>query len=249
MTDAGQLPQIQDLPQPELVKLVVDFIHRIIVHYGMWFHEVRHQMGSGPALEALGRVFEKNMGLQVSRLGQILGFEVREGLPVALAELPREKVLELIDGIAKNWLANDGLWFQTIEFAHGMNDAKRSNDTCWAHFSPFEAWAIKRSLGLDAAPGLNGLAQALNFRIYARLNTQSVIRQDDRTLIFQMNKCRVQVARKRKGLADYPCKSAGLVEYASFARSIDPRIKTECIGCPPDPHPEQWYCAWKFSMD
>ncbi len=63
-----------------------------------------------------------------------------------------------------------------------------------------------------------------------------------------MNECRVQSARKRKGLDDYPCKSAGLVEYAYFARSIDDRIQTECIGCPPDPHPEDWYCAWRFTL-
>ncbi|HMA84637.1 MAG TPA: DUF6125 family protein, partial [Desulfosalsimonadaceae bacterium] len=69
------------------------------------------------------------------------------------------------------------------------------------------------------------------------------------SFVFQMNDCRVQAARKRKGLEDYPCKTAGLVEYTYFARSIDDRIKTECIGCPPDPHPEEWYCAWRFYID
>ena len=64
-----------------------------------------------------------------------------------------------------------------------------------------------------------------------------------------MDECRVQVARKRKGLDDYPCKSAGLVEYAYFARAFDARIKTECIGCPPDAHPDDWYCAWRFSLE
>ncbi|MCD4789220.1 MAG: DUF6125 family protein, partial [Bacteroidales bacterium] len=24
------------------------------------------------------------------------------------------------------------------------------------------------------------------------------------------------------------------------------RIKTECICCPPDKHPEEYYCAWRF---
>ena len=54
---------------------------------------------------------------------------------------------------------------------------------------------------------------------------------------------------QRKGLADYPCKSAGMVEYPFFARAIDPRITTECVGCPPDPHPQGWFCAWKFTLE
>jgi hypothetical protein len=60
--------------------------------------------------------------------------------------------------------------------------------------------------------------------------------------------CRVQSARKRKGLADHPCKSVGIVEYTEFAKTIDPRITTRCIACPPDVHPEEFWCAWEFSL-
>jgi hypothetical protein len=63
-----------------------------------------------------------------------------------------------------------------------------------------------------------------------------------------MNDCRVQAARRRKGLPDFPCKPVGLVEYGNFASSIDPRFLTECIACPPDPHPDQYWCAWKFTL-
>jgi len=129
-----------------------------------------------------------------------------------------------------------------------MNDAKRCNDSCWAHFSPFEAWSIKKYLDLPQNPGLEGLKKALGFRLYARINTQSFIDEGPDSFVFQMNQCRVQYARKRKGLDDYPCKSGGMVEYTYFARSIDPRIKTECIGCPPDDHPDEWYCAWRFKI-
>ena len=44
-------------------------------------------------------------------------------------------------------------------------------------------------------------------------------------------------------------KSVGLVEYAEFAKTIDPRIKTICIACPPDKHPDEYYCAWKFYIN
>jgi hypothetical protein len=129
-----------------------------------------------------------------------------------------------------------------------MNDAKRCNDSVWSQFSPIEAWSIKRLLNLPERPGLEGLKKALNFRIYAQINIQSTAEDGSDSIIFRMNECRVQSARKRKGLDDYPCKSAGLVEYTYFARSIDDRIETTCIGCPPDAHPAEWFCAWRFAL-
>jgi hypothetical protein len=63
-----------------------------------------------------------------------------------------------------------------------------------------------------------------------------------------MDRCRVQYARTQKGLPDFPCKSVGIVEYSEFAKTIDPRIKTTCIACPPDSHPKEFYCSWKFEI-
>ncbi len=248
MLDSTKALQVEDLPHADLLKLLTDLLHRLIIHYGLWFTEVRHQMGTERALALLDGVFERNLKIQMARLGETFGFDVVDGLPAALSKLDKPALLKVIEAVAKNWLVSDGVWFQAVEFSSNLLEAKRCNDSCWAHFSPFEAWSIKRLLGLGEAPGLQGLAQALNFRLYARLNTQTAVFEDDRTLVFQMNQCRVQTARRRQGLADYPCKSAGLVEYTYFARSIDPRIATECIGCPPDSHPEEWFCAWRFRL-
>jgi hypothetical protein len=239
---------IDDLSTPEMRRLLIDFFHRIVVHYGLWFSEVHHQMGLPKALETMDRVFEKNLGIQMDRLAKSLNFEMEDGLPAGLARMDKKALSTALDDVAKNWLVNDGVWFQAVEFREGMVDAKRCNDSCWAHFSPFEAWSIKRFLNLGVSPGLEGLARALNFRVYARLNTQSVQWEENGALVFKMNECRVQSARKRKGLDDYPCKSGGLVEYTYFARSVDARIQTECIGCPPDPHPQEWFCAWRFTL-
>jgi hypothetical protein len=239
---------IDNLDQEQTARLVMDIMHRTIIHYALWFTEIRHQMGMEKALEALSAASEKSLGIQFKRLSKILGFDMQNGIPAPLLNMEKEDLLALLDGAAINWLANDGVWFQSVEFTNGMNDAKRCNDSCWAHFSPFEAWSIKRFLNLGKQPGLEGLKQALNFRVYARINVQSFEDDGPDAFIFRMNECRVQVARKKKNLPDYPCKSAGLVEYAYFASAVDSRIQTECIGCPPDAHPDDWYCAWRFSL-
>jgi hypothetical protein len=64
-----------------------------------------------------------------------------------------------------------------------------------------------------------------------------------------MNDCRVQSARKRRGLPDFPCKPVGLVEYGEFATAIDERIRTHCIACPPEEHPEEYFCGWEFRIE
>ncbi|SHO49623.1 DUF6125 family protein [Desulfopila aestuarii] len=240
---------VEDLDQRQTAHYVVDLFHRTIIHHALWYNEVCHQMGQEKALELLKATARISGEMQLRHLAPLLGFDLVEGIPSTLFEMGPEKLQELRVRMAKNWLANDGVWFQSIEFAEGMNEAKRCNDSCWAHFSPFEAEMIRDQLNLGRKPGLDGLKRALAFRVYANINKQSISEETENSFVFQMNACRVQQARNRKGLADYPCKSAGLVEYTYFARTIDARIQTECIGCPPDEHPEEWHCAWRFSMD
>lgn len=240
--------RIDDLNQTELARFILDIIHRSLLHYGLWYTEVRHQMGSARALGILKTAYERSMDIQMNRLSKVFGFELQDGLPKAMLEMDRGELKKLLDGFCANWLANDGVWFQAVEFKDGMNDAKRCNDSCWTRYSPFEAERIKKILNLPENGGIPALQKALAFRMYALINEQSVEKVDDACIIFRMNKCRVQAARKRRGLEDYPCKSVGLVEYPYFASAIDKRIQTECIGCPPDPHPEGWFCAWKFTL-
>ncbi len=237
-----------DLNHEQSAKFVIDLFHRTIIHHALWFAEVKHQMGMEKALEILHTASKKSYEIQMKHLGSLLGFDMVDGVPSSLLDMEPEKLENLKNRVAKNWLVNDGVWFQAIEFSEGMDEAKRCNDSCWAQFSPFEAAAIKQLLGLDANPGLEGLKRALGFRVYEAINVQSIVEETEKSFVFQMNQCRVQNARKRKGLDDYPCKSGGLVEYRYFARAIDSRIKTECLGCPPDAHPQEWFCAWKFSL-
>lgn len=236
------------LDKSEKARLVVDMLTRIVVHYGFWFAEVRHQMGMDKALKVMEKATQKSISIGLKRAADVLDFELEDGLPKALMEMETQKIDALMAAVAKNWLVNDGVWFQAVEFAHGMNDAKRCNDSCWTKFSPYEAFAIKKFLNLDEHCGLEGLKKALNFRMYSCINEQSIVDEGLESFVFQMNDCRVQSARKRKNLDDYPCKSAGLVEYEYFARAVDERIETECIGCPPDDHPEEWFCAWRFRL-
>ena len=165
-----------------------------------------------------------------------------------LQDLSRDELIRIIVDDAKNWLAHDGVWFQAIEKRYGMEAAVDADTEAWRFFTVIEAKRIMERLGMKPGGGIPALVECLKHRFYARLNLQESIEVTDTRAVFRMLDCRVQSARKRKGLADHPCKSVGIVEYSEFARAIDPRIRTSCIACPPDEHPEEFWCAWEFVL-
>lgn len=239
---------IEDLDKEQLTEMSLNMFHQIIVHHTIYFMEVAHQFGMKRALEIMKNAWPTSYGAQMKRLSKTLGFEMENNIPKPLLEMSRDNLLALIKGLGANWLAGDGIWFQSIEKNLGILDAQRCAGCSIIKYSAFEAWSIKQFLKLPELAGLEGLKRGLRFRLYHQINTQTILIEGSDSIVFQMNDCIVQSTRRRKGLPDYPCKSTGIGEYRSFAEAIDQRIVTECIGCPPDDHPEEWYCAWRFTI-
>lgn len=155
---------------------------------------------------------------------------------------------EMLEDAAKLWLAHDGLWFQEIEKAFGLAKAIELDKNAWERFTVIEAKRIMSRHNIPANGGLAALKAALGYRLYAYVNVQDIVEESPTSFLFRMKECRVQSARQRQGMTPFPCQEVGIVEYSLFAKTIDPAIKTECVGCPPDPkHPDYW-CAWRFSV-
>lgn len=169
--------------------------------------------------------------------------------PTAFAGMSREELLRALEMFAKNWLAHDGCWFLAAEERHGMEHAIELDTASWARFAAVEARRIMTTFGIAEGGGLPALERALSFRLYAMVNAQRVAWSPDRqTLRFFMDECRVQQTRRTKGLSDFPCKGVGMVEFETFARTVDPRIRTQCLHCPPEAPPGM-FCGWEFSLE
>ena len=166
----------------------------------------------------------------------------------AFHSMSREDLLRALEMFAKNWLAHDGCWFLAAEESLGMEEAIELDTAAWRRFAVTEANRIMTTFSIPSGGGLEALEKALNLRQYSLINAQrSEWSEDRRQLRFFMDVCRVQEARRRKGLPDFPCKSVGTVEFEMFASTVDPRIHVRCVHCPPET-PEGKYCGWDFTL-
>jgi Family of unknown function (DUF6125) len=174
---------------------------------------------------------------------------VNDGSASAFHSMGREDLLRALEMFAKNWLAHDGCWFLAAEEHLGMEAAIELDTRAWERFAAAEAHRIMSTFDVAPQGGLEALEKALGLRMYSLINAQRLEWSDDRTrLRFFMDVCRVQETRRRKGLPDFPCKSVGTVEFEIFARTMDSRIHTTCLHCPPETQ-EGKYCAWEFSIE
>jgi hypothetical protein len=163
-------------------------------------------------------------------------------------DLDADGLREVLADFARNWLAHDGVWFQAVEQAHGMEAAVAADREAWGRFAPLEARRIMKRHRIPEGGGLDALALVLSLRMYAVLNEQAIERVDEHTLRFRMVTCRVQEARCRKDLPPFACKPVGEVEFSSLARAVDPRLETRCLTCPPDAHQQGTWCEWEFRL-
>lgn len=167
-----------------------------------------------------------------------------------LEEMTKEQLIELLEIYSKNWLAMDGVWFQSVEEKFGMDEAMIHDANAWRRFTVIEAKRIKDFLKLSDGCGLEGLSRALELRFYGNINDYEIrLDKSKGELYFANVNCRVQRARERKGMPFHPCKRVSVIEYEGFAKTIDPRIKCKCISCYPEVTDNKVCCSWLFYMD
>lgn len=167
---------------------------------------------------------------------------------MSLEDLSKEELKDLVRIYARNMFALDGVWFQSVEQQDGMEAAMHHDRNAWRRFTETEARRIKKFLGLPDRAGLDGLEQALALRFPALANTGINMEREGNVLTYKVMDCRVQTARKRKGMAFHPCESAGIIEHRFFAKIIDDRIECETISCYPCVTDPDCACSWRFVL-
>lgn len=163
-----------------------------------------------------------------------------------LANLSKDKLRKVIQMFSKSWLSVDGLWFTLVEDKFGLATALELDLKMWQRFAFTMAERIKRDLGIYGG-GVKGVLRALRFAVFdPAMPFEYSLEGPDQAYMW-VRVCRPQEGRIKAGRGEFPCKSVGLACYKTFAKAIDPSVEVEPIFCPPDEHPPDIWCKWKFT--